>query len=456
MRFLMLMTTLFLGVVLHAQVPIIHSSTELIDIKDGEVYKKDYWHLNPDLKPDVFETQLSGDSKVVTFITDQDSIEITVNEGSSFDFIILLNGKDTCYQRVRGTRPFNFSPTYVKQHSGQVSFEYHEVHELIHVICALTELGRSGEIDMIDTTSSYYQEVIRYFEPFKTDEFILQLDAILKDQYMFYFGMKMDAAGFYFDSNDHLVKDSNYLNLTGEADLNCIELFISELQRFSDESKFREFYKNHKPFYKSMIRKMKYQAPVKAQWEWLETQFTEVSYQHYRIIFSVLTGGGHSTNNFDQDDFKQMVMFINAPSTEKPKDDLEAVGEMSRIIFTEIDHNYINPLSDKYLEDIEEAMPSIERWASDDLLEYYTDSYAVFNEFMTFSTFSAYLMDHYSTDEFEQINKLMLDVFGVRGFKHFEAFNTYFLEIYAGRNKGETLTSLYPLFIDWFKNKQSR
>ncbi|MBK7245160.1 MAG: hypothetical protein IPH98_15130 [Saprospiraceae bacterium] len=52
-------------------------------------------------KPDIYIADRSSPkSKWVVFYTDIDSIKVKIKPGSSFDFIILLNEKDTCYTRI--------------------------------------------------------------------------------------------------------------------------------------------------------------------------------------------------------------------------------------------------------------------------------------------------------------------------------------------------------------------
>jgi len=51
-----------------------------------------------------------------------------------------------------------------------------------------------------------------------------------------------------------------------------------------------------------------------------------------------------------------------------------------RRAFTEIDHNYVNPVSDNYIADIDEAMSNLGRWYKGGS---YGSPYAAFKEYMT-------------------------------------------------------------------------
>ncbi len=87
------------------KLPIIKATSNLVDIKDGKKFQKSSWTITPEAKPDVFTTS----SKEVIFYTDIDSIKIKVkqDENWKYDFIVLLNGKDSAYTQVQ------FKPSYL-------------------------------------------------------------------------------------------------------------------------------------------------------------------------------------------------------------------------------------------------------------------------------------------------------------------------------------------------------
>lgn len=85
--------------------PIIASTSELIDIRDGDEFIANAWTLAPEYKPDVYTSNKIG--QVVTFYTDLDSISYTIHQDSVYDFIILLNGSDSAYTQIR------YAPTYL-------------------------------------------------------------------------------------------------------------------------------------------------------------------------------------------------------------------------------------------------------------------------------------------------------------------------------------------------------
>lgn len=85
------------------KLPIIQATTKIADIKDGSVFKKGVWTITPEAKPDIYVTN----NKKVTFYTDKDSITIKLNpKVGTYDFVILLNGKDSAFTQIKYQLPY--------------------------------------------------------------------------------------------------------------------------------------------------------------------------------------------------------------------------------------------------------------------------------------------------------------------------------------------------------------
>jgi hypothetical protein len=97
--FLLLLLTLFFSQIsAQENLPIIHAkSPKTTLIEDGLPPLS--WYLSPEAKPDEYYLSKSLNTKEIALLTDMDSIRVMLNPGKQFDFIVLLNGKDTCYNR---------------------------------------------------------------------------------------------------------------------------------------------------------------------------------------------------------------------------------------------------------------------------------------------------------------------------------------------------------------------
>ncbi|MBL0358294.1 MAG: hypothetical protein IPP72_16135 [Chitinophagaceae bacterium] len=83
-----------------SQVPIIRANSKNVSVLDGEHYRKGYWFIMPEKKPDFYEVENPKKPHKVTFYTDLDTISFDIKFNETHDFIILLNGKDSCLTRV--------------------------------------------------------------------------------------------------------------------------------------------------------------------------------------------------------------------------------------------------------------------------------------------------------------------------------------------------------------------
>src|SRR5689334_17817803 len=75
--------------------PIIKATSKVVDIRDGDNFQKGNWNISPEVKPDVYYVERFKGHKQVSFLTDIDSISFDVEPGKTYNFIILLNNKDT-------------------------------------------------------------------------------------------------------------------------------------------------------------------------------------------------------------------------------------------------------------------------------------------------------------------------------------------------------------------------
>lgn len=77
-----------------------------IKVSDDDPRTVRTWSVAPDVKPDIFATT----GKEVRFITDIDSITINVSKKKPVvDFVVLYNGKDSCYTRIQ----YEEAPNYL-------------------------------------------------------------------------------------------------------------------------------------------------------------------------------------------------------------------------------------------------------------------------------------------------------------------------------------------------------
>lgn len=87
------------------QAPVIKATATTVDIRDGNVFQKGIWNLSPEVKLDTYAVLSPITQKKVIFYTDIDSVAFEVTPGHVYDFIVVLNGKDSCRTRISAIAP---------------------------------------------------------------------------------------------------------------------------------------------------------------------------------------------------------------------------------------------------------------------------------------------------------------------------------------------------------------
>lgn len=432
---------------------IIKSNTETIKYSiDGKYYPN--WKISPELKPDRLNVECGEKSVKVGFITDVDSIFFSIKEKDTIRFHLLFKQKDTALTEIVGIpKNVHFSDKYISHHKGKFAVKIPEVHELANIMVAISKIGQIDS-NMVDMTTKYHKDVISHFSPYINHPAIDTLnnyitEALDNESYYYYYSLKMNSCGYLFNNKNKIIDDGIIHRMGFSRPEDPFKQHSKLFEDFAKQSNFREFYKNHTPYYTNLISTYKELNPIKKMQNWLEKKFN-FKYGNYLVTFSPLVGGAHSTQKFEDNGFKQTVMFVcrSEFSTKYNRN----VDEMlnSRVVFTEIDHNFVNPTSDKYLEKINDAFKVRKIWAEDAPgTNSYGSSYAVFNEYMTFALFSIYCLDNFPIENVHifipKMEKLMVEH---RGFINFNKFNQKMINVFQKSPK-TTIDELYIIMLEW-------
>ncbi len=86
-----------------------HSNQATIYVKYDQRNSVYRWHINPNVKRDVFTVGKLIKPTMVTFKTDRDSLTFTIKPGQSREFVVLLNDKDSCVTQIQTIETKNFA-----------------------------------------------------------------------------------------------------------------------------------------------------------------------------------------------------------------------------------------------------------------------------------------------------------------------------------------------------------
>lgn len=339
----------------------------------------------------------------------------------------------------------NYSQEYMDLNRGEYRIEIPEVQELVHIIIAITPVGLEDN-NLVQHNTAYYKSIINHFQAFSSEPIVHTINQMLINQKYYY--LKMDACGFDFNQQSLIVKNDTY-NTISWGLVNHIDPLVTELESFAKKTNFRQFYENHQVYYQTLIDLLDLQTATRNQWNWLEER-SLLKYDHYWITFSPLVGGAHSTNRFETTEFKETAMFISGPIENSRYNEAVTNALMTRVLFTEIDHNYVNPVSDQYAKDINRAFAKLNKWSSNST---YGSAKSSFNEYMTWAVFTLFAYDHLSEADFAIVNPIVENqMVNSRGFLKFKSFNNKLLELYK-QQKTPSIEDLYPAILEWCENQ---
>jgi hypothetical protein len=448
--------------------PVVRTTRPVVSIRVGDVFFKEVWQLAPEIKPDVYEAELmDGGPQRVTFITDVDSIGFTVEEGRQYDFII-QHGDDLCPTRIVGVRvppAAIFDSEYRAAHQGRISVEVPEAYELVNVAIAMTPTGMT-ERNLVYHDSEYYGAMRKWFDPFRDHPVLAALDSVLRRSPYLYSNLKMNGYSFEFGSDGRLAQSRIYdrTAFPGER-RNSLRPFLAGLQSFADASQFRAFYRSHQSTYAGQIAFFTDTADVDAMRAWLNRNFPgSGGYDSYKIIFSPLVAYSQSATWLESNGFKELQAHVNYPY---PRDVRLRTGGAalskraeailrSDIVFTELNHGYINPEADKYADRAARAIGRRDLWVDPTMGPDYYRGISAFNEYMNWGLVSLRIVDFVPREEqrtlIAVVDRMMTKG---RGFPQFAAFDAFLVELYRGRRPGLTIADLYPQIIEWLEERNA-
>lgn len=290
-----------------------------------------------------------------------------------------------------------FTQQYQNEKRGKWSVEIPEVQELVHIIMAITPTGKKDS-NFVNRRTNYYREVLSTFDAYQHEPIVQQIDKLL--QAGDYSTVKMNSVAFAFEQHK-IVKPGPYNYLAWES-TNNLDTLRDDLQLFAAKTHFRKFYADHAAYYDSLKKSMTTLMPIDKQWTWCEREFP-ARYDSYQVTFSPLAHRSHSANHFQNSGFSEAVVFISPTRNFPGQNRRVTEGLNTRLIFTEIDHNYVNPVSETYKPGIEKAFANRDRWVTNKLSTGYDTPFLVFNEYMTWAVFTLYCLEHFSPEDATEI-----------------------------------------------------
>lgn len=437
----------------NASIPLIRTSSDsLIMYLDGQ--KDEFNGVNKTGPQLNYSFVVERDSSVFVLVSESDSMSITLRPGKNSVFKIAREiSKDTVtciFTTQKLVKPATFNDQYKFKNEGKTLIEIPEVYELINIIIALTEYGKTGTIYK-DT--EYYKLVMDHFTPYNQELAVIAVDSLLKMASDYYYPrLKMDSYVFEFSGNK--IVNGGVYDRASWGERNELEYYIPILETFALKSGFRDFYKRHLNYYTDLKKDFTVNINLAGMKSWLVKQFPTTTYSATKVIFSPLVGWNQSANFFNDNGFTEAHAHVNFPFIDDKDKMLSAdmlKGQRMTIVFTEINHGYINPEAEKYRKLIDSTFQDLSKWTT---VGKPSSTYAMpitcFEEYMNYGLVNLYYSDIFNEKVFESLNsKVEKNMVNVRGFQRFREFNQELVRLYKNRKPGQTVADLYPAIIQW-------
>jgi len=331
----------------------------------------------------------------------------------------------------------------------EIKVELPETYELANIILALTEYGRTDEWE-VQKHTQYYQDVLDYFEPVKNHP-LLESVNYSREKWADYLSFRTDAYAFEFDKNNQLKRKFNFYANNGYKPFDeNIEL----VNDFVQKSNFRNFFAEKKEFYDRIVNNYKDYYFIEQTVEFLNNkigkpeQFNKRNFS-YRIVLSPLVNRMNCHRNISANivaDFPSATIELMGNTIDN--NDLTSRLNGCHMVFTEMDHGYINPISDKYKKLIAENF-SNEIW---DINSGY-EGIDVFNEYMTWAAFDIFVREYFP-EQADMVSMRWQYQNTTRGFFAQHAFTEKLKELYD-KNEGNKFEAIYEPLLKWCKEVEN-
>lgn len=348
----------------------------------------------------------------------------------------------------------NFTEKFKKQNQGKYKVEINELKELLHIMIAITNVGKEND-DMIEQEGQYYKDVRAYFKPFENEKIIKTFDSLMASSLYNYIFLTGNGISYQFKGNKLVKSDiflfpANAVSANLKIDKNPISTYKAEIEAFAKRTKFKKFYSDHKQFYNGIIAEYEKKANLGKQWKWLEKNF-ETKKDSYLILCSPLIKGFNYTGQFNNNNFSLIHMNLPPVDNDPKLTPLENELLNTRVMFTEIDHNYVGAPTEANKELIREVFADRKKWVDEKI--YGTSAYPnpikVFDEYMTYGVFVLYCKDHYDDATLQKVTKDITAQMTGRGFTKMKMFTEKLLA-FRSANPAQKIDKWYPQFIKQF------
>lgn len=321
-----------------------------------------------------------------------------------------------------------------------------ESYELSNIILALTQYGRTDKWD-VQKVPPYYDEVLKYFDPVKNHPLLDSVNYSRKEWEKF-LGFRTDMYAFSFDKNGKLKREFPF-NSFGPQE---VDKNIALINDFVAKSNYRKFYYNHLDFYNKIVsnyKKFYFLNKSKLFLDKIAEKPKNDIKKNYVIAISPLVGGQNCHRDIDS------LTTVDFPNISRDlilgnlDNNIRMRIVENHSIFTEMDHGYINPISDKYAKMIA-ANFDLSKWDKGSGYR----GISSFNEYMTWAVYDLFIKENFP--KFADSISLQWQYQNAsRGFIAQNLFAKKLSELYFSKKGKRRIEDLYLPLLQWCKRVEN-
>jgi hypothetical protein len=341
-----------------------------------------------------------------------------------------------------------FKTNYAQNES--ISISIPETYELSNIILAITPYTLDENSFEVAKGTQYYNNVLTHFMNYSNHPLIQKVNYSL-EKWDYYLSFRTDAYGFIIDENEKLVR---IIDFRTQSDRNEFENNLALVEDFIKISGFREFYKNHQPYYDSILNLYSKNEMILEMIAFLKKEFPLIPNQiqnTFAIVVSPLVNrmNCHRIINNIPTDFISLPNYVLYPN-KSGNISKKALASGIHMLFTETSHGFINPTTDDFEKIVKQKFDS-SKWDKNSGYDEY--EFGVFNEYMTWAVYDLFIYKYFP-EIAEEVCEKWAKQNEARGFIASRHFNKKLLELYQNKNDDETIRDLYPKLLNWCSDFQ--
>lgn len=342
----------------------------------------------------------------------------------------------------------SFPDDYIDTYAGEHAYEVVPGLELAMILTAVAYRNTDIRFHPVRRDTDYYERVLAHFAAFADHPVfaVLELDP---DDLRTYTNLRNNGYNWVFCGEELCRQDFLGKWWQGAEFPDAFSPNIGLIGDFAREAGFRAFFERESAYYARLVELYEERVDLSHMVEWLYANFP-YRYESYRILFSPLIVGNQSTTVKRGPGFNQVFAIVDPPAENQSDAD---VLLRFRWIFTELDHQYVDPAAENHRERIDEVFGDRTFWTAHGESEHYQSPFRVFAEYMTWAVYLVYLEETYEAAVVGDVTGALIPwVEERRGFPRFGAFHRALSRLRG--DMGRPLSELFPGLLDWAEAAQ--